>query len=486
MKIRYFVVASFLIIVALAIAQAVTKSEFRKLPEINWDSSPLDRSNKHRVSSYADILDQVTPAVVSVSTSKILEGQRYSLPPQFKDDPFLRRFFGVPEQQEDQPRAEGLGSGVIVSQDGYILTNNHVIENVDEVSVRLKDGRQFDAEIIGTDSKTDVAVLKIEGNDLPALTLADSDQARVGDVVFAVGNPLRVGLTVTQGIVSATNRTELSLIEEGGYENFLQTDASINPGNSGGPLVDAQGRILGINTAILSQSGGSIGIGFAVPTNLAKNIMTSLIETGEVRRGYLGVSIGALDSELAEQFEMDDTNGAVVSKVFPNTPAEAAGLEVYDVITAINGRTVSSSSDLRLKISQVNPGSEVVMTVIRDGDFKQLPVVIGNLNDAGKLSAADFGSEEPVELLEGVSLAEMTEALRQQFRVGQSIRGLIVTEVSGDSPFDDNLMPGMVIMGINRKKVETLSEAYDLLTPGKNLLYVYYEGRNNFLVIRKD
>ncbi|MBH54465.1 MAG: protease Do [Opitutaceae bacterium] len=485
MKIRYFVLVYALIIAALGIAHAVTKSESRGLPEISWDSTPLDRSNKHPVSSYADILDQVTPAVVSVSTSKILEAQRYSLPPQFRDDPFLRRFFGVPEKQEDQPRAEGLGSGVIVSRDGYILTNNHVIENVDEVSVRLQDGRQFDAEIIGADSKTDVAVLKIEGNDLPALTLADSDQARVGDVVFAVGNPLRVGLTVTQGIVSATNRTELSLIEEGGYENFLQTDASINPGNSGGPLVDAQGRILGINTAILSQSGGSIGIGFAIPTNLAKNIMMSLIETGEVSRGYLGVSIGALDRELAEQFEVDDTNGAVISQVFPNTPAQTAGLEVYDVIIAINGRTVSSSSDLRLKISQVHPGSEVVMTVIRNGDSMEIPVVVGNLNDAGKLSVADAGSE-PVELLEGVTLAEMSEALRQQFRVGQSIRGLVVTEVSGDSPFSDNLMPGMVIMGINRKKVETLSEAYDLLTPGKNLLYVYYEGRNNFLVIRKD
>ena len=485
MKIRYFIIASALIATVLGIAQAVTKTETRKLPDIVWDDTPLDRSNKHRVTSYADMLDLVTPTVVSVSTSKVLEGQRYNLPPQFRDDPFLRRFFGQPDEPSDQPRAEGLGSGVIVSEDGYILTNNHVIENVDDVSVRLQDGREFEAEIIGADSKTDVAVLKIEGDHLPTLTLADSEQARVGDIVFAVGNPLRVGQTVTQGIVSATNRTELSLIEEGGYENFLQTDASINPGNSGGPLVDAEGRILGINTAILSQSGGSIGIGFAIPSNLAKNVMLSLIQTGEVRRGYLGVSIGNLDPELAEEFGVDGTNGAVINQVLPNTPAENAGLQVYDVIIALNGRSVVSHPDLRLKISQISPGSEVIMTVVRDGDSFDVPVVVGSLNDAGTLSLSDAGSEQ-VELLEGVTLMEMSEPLRGQFRIGQSVSGLVVTEVSGESPFSDNLMPGMVIMGINRKKVELLSEAYDLLTPGKNLLYIYYEGRNNFLVIRKE
>ncbi|MBC9889203.1 MAG: trypsin-like serine protease, partial [Opitutae bacterium] len=211
------------------------------------------------------MLVDVTPAVVSVSTRKILQGEHYQLPPAFQDDPFLKRFFGEPEEGEARPHSEGLGSGVIVSKDGYIITNNHVVKGVDSIVVRLDDGREFEAELVGADSKTDVAVLKIEGEELPTLVLADSDQARVGDVVFAVGNPLRVGLTVTQRIVSATNRTSLSLIEEGGYENFLQTDAAINLGNSGGALVDAEGRVLGINPAILSQSGGCIGIGFAIP-----------------------------------------------------------------------------------------------------------------------------------------------------------------------------------------------------------------------------
>ena len=204
------------------------------------------------MASYADMLDQVTPAVVSIATSKLLQGQRYSLPEQFQDDPFLRRFFGEKEEGDDQPKSEGLGSGVIVSEDGYVLTNNHVIENVDAVSVRLNDGREFEAEIVGVDAKTDVAVLKVSQSGLPFLPMADSDQARVGDIVFAVGNPLRVGQTVTQGIVSATNRNSLSLIDGDAYENFLQTDASINPGNSGGALVDVDGRVLGINTAILS------------------------------------------------------------------------------------------------------------------------------------------------------------------------------------------------------------------------------------------
>jgi serine protease Do len=483
MKARHLFTASLLVVLAWGFAQAVTQESTRELPEIVYDDSPLDRSNSKGITSYADILDKVTPAVVSVSASKVLQGERYDLPPQFKDDPFLRRFYGESESPDNKPKSEGLGSGVIVSKDGYIITNNHVIENVDAVSVRLVDGRVFEAEIVGADSKTDVAVLKIDGKDLPTLALADSEQARVGDIVFAVGNPLRVGQTVTQGIVSATNRTSLSLIEGEGYENFLQTDASINPGNSGGPLVDAQGRILGINTAILSQSGGSIGIGFAIPSNMAKNVMISLIQTGEVRRGYLGVSIGDLNSELAEEFGMKSTNGAVITQVYPNTPAEDAGLLLYDVITAVNGHEITSRLDLRLQISQMTPGAEINLDLIRDGEKLQLPVVLANLSDA---EVAVDNNSEPIELLLGVSLMEMSEALREQFRIGLTVQGLVVSEVSKGSDYFEDLKAGMVIMGINRKKVETIEEATEFLTPGKNLLYVYFEGRNNFLVIRKD
>ncbi len=483
MKICYFLSVITVFAFSLGKIQAVTQFETRELPAIVYDDSPLDRSNNNRITSFSDVLDKVTPAVVSVSTSKVLDGERYNLPEQFQDDPFLKRFFGEKESDDDKPRSEGLGSGVIVSADGYIITNNHVIESMDAVSVRLKDGRVFKAEIVGADSKTDVAVLKVEGEDLPTLPLADSEQARVGDIVFAVGNPLRVGQTVTQGIISATNRNSLSLIDGDGYEDFLQTDASINPGNSGGALVDAQGRILGINTAILSQSGGSIGIGFAIPSNMAKNVMISLIQTGEVRRGYLGVSIGDLDPELAEQFGTENTNGAVVTQVYTDTPAEEAGLKVYDVITAINGRLVMSQPDLRLKISQITPGEEIRMDVLRDGMPMELIVTLANLSDA---TLAEDTSTETVELLSGVTILEMTDELREQFRIGQTVQGLVVAEVSSDSDYSEDLKAGMVIMGINRKKVETLGEAFEFMTPGKNLLYIYFEGRNNFLVIRKD
>ena len=483
MKPRYIFSIAALFALLWGLAHAITKTETRELPKIVWDDSPLDRSNRDRMTSYADVLDDVTPAVISVATSKLLQGQRYSLPEQFQDDPFLRRFFGEKDEDDDQPKSEGLGSGVIVSEDGYVLTNNHVIENVDAVSVRLVDGREFEAEIIGVDAKTDIAVLKVAQDGLPFLPLADSDQARVGDIVFAVGNPLRVGQTVTQGIISATNRNSLDLIDRDSYENFLQTDASINPGNSGGALVDAQGRVLGINTAILSQSGGSIGIGFAIPSNLVRNVMINLIQTGEVRRGYLGVGIGDLNADLAAEFGVSNAQGAVITQVFPNTPAESAGLEVGDVIVGIDDRPVVSQPDLRLQVSQITPGIEVIMSVVRNGDEIELPVVLGSLSDA---LVAEDTTTETVEPLEGITLQELTPELKDQFLIGQSVQGLLISDVSENSPYADDLSVGMVIMAINREKVVDLTEVYQHIKDGNNLLYIYFEGRNNFLVLKKD
>ncbi len=469
----------FLLIFAQGEAQSATEGTGRPLPVVEWDPSPLDRSNPDRITSFADMLADVTPAVVSVSTRKILQGERYQLPPAFQDDPFLKRFFGEPEEGEARPHSEGLGSGVIVSKDGYIITNDHVVKGMDSIMVRLDDGREFEAEMVGADSKTDVAVLKIEGEELPTLVLADSDQARVGDIVFAVGNPLRVGLTVTQGIVSATNRTSLSLIEEGGYENFLQTDAAINLGNSGGALVDAEGRVLGINTAILSQSGGSIGIGFAIPANLARSIMMSLVETGEVRRGFLGVIIDDLTADMAGQFASHHSRGALITQVIPQSPAEIAGLRPGDVITRIGDKAISGGSDLRLQISQFPPDTSVVLEVFREGETIDVPALLTLRTDTQPADSLD----EPMELFKGVVLVEITEALREEYRIGQSILGLVVTEVSDHSPHKEDLLPGMVILGINRTRVQTMSEAAPLLVPGKNLLSVYYQGKTNFLVI---
>ncbi len=448
---------------------------------ITWDDTPLDRSNALQIISFADMLEDVTPGVVSVYSRKFLDGNRYNLPPEFQNDPFLRRFFGIPDGTEEGPTSEGLGSGVIVSANGYILTNNHVIEGADEVSVRLNDGREFEAEIIGADSKTDVAVLKVNGIGLPTLVLADSEQSRVGDIVFAVGNPLRVGLTVTQGIVSATNRTSLSLIEDGGYENFLQTDASINPGNSGGPLVDAKGRVLGLNTAILSQSGGSIGIGFAIPSNLVRNVMTSLIETGEVRRGYLGIAVDDLTQDLAEQFGVPTTNGALVTQIHPGTPAESAGIQVGDVVVGMNNKAVVSRPDLRLKVSQITPGERIELEIVRDGNSIELPITLGSLDDI----IAGNQQFVPHELLDGIELFEVNDALRQQFRIGKDIAGLVVTNIHRDSPYREKFQPGMVILGVNRQKISTIAEAMDLMSEGKNMLYVYFQGQHKFMVIQK-
>jgi len=482
MKHRLVITFSLMIIASLGIAQALEKQAVRDVPEIVMDTSPLDRSNDVRVTSFADVLDDVTPAVVSVYTTKILRGQNYSLPPMFRNDPFLRRFFGVPESQENQPRAEGLGSGVIVTHDGYILTNNHVIDGADEVNVRLSDGRQFEAEIIGADPKTDIAVLKVEAAGLPALALADSEQSRVGDIVFAVGNPLGVGQTVTQGIISATNRSSLSIIEEGGYENFIQTDAAINQGNSGGPLVDAEGRIVGINTAILSQSGGSIGIGFAIPSSLARSIMMSLIENGEVTRGYLGVAIGVLDQDLAEEFGMERPHGALVTQVHENTPAEKAGLKPGDIVTQMDGHDIMSSADFRVRISLNPPGTEIALKILRDGDFLDIPVTLASLTDA----AGDEFGVEPLEIIPGVTLMELTDSLRQQFRIGREVEGLVIADLDRDSPFIESFRPGMVIVAINRQPVTSMEEARNAMRPNKNLLYIYYQGRYNYSVIRLE
>src|SRR5688572_14256896 len=291
------------------------------------DSKPVSRQGP-TVTSFAPVVKKVIPSVVQVTVSS----KPKKIPSMdFPDHPLFRRFFGddfAPERNFRAPRQHGMGSGVIVSKDGYLLTNNHVVDNADEVKVILNDGREFTAKVVGKDPKTDIAVLKIDAKDLPAIPVADSDQSEVGDLVLAVGNPFGVGQTVTMGMVSATGRGNLGL----DYEDFIQTDAAINPGNSGGALVDAEGRLIGINTAILSRSGGNQGIGFAVPVNLARTVMESLIKDGRVVRGFMGVNIQDLTPELAKGFDLDRTSGVVVADVTPNSPAAKAGLKSGDIV----------------------------------------------------------------------------------------------------------------------------------------------------------
>ncbi len=394
------------------------------------DMEPLDRSGSSGyVTSYADMLEQVTPAVVSVAVER-----KASYRPSMRSsedmqrrmlEDMLRRFYGqefedrLPErnrepdpQQQDRYRLEGTGSGFIISADGYILTNNHVVEGdsgydqdedseVVRITVQLTDGREYEAEVVGTDPTTDIAVLKVEAEGLPALSLGDSSQMKVGDIVFAVGNPLRIGQTVSIGIVSAVNRTDLGIIDQGlrrrgaqgqqpAIENFIQTDAAINMGNSGGPLVDAQGRVIGINSAISSIGGGSIGIGFAVPINLAERTMQMLVGGGKLSRGFIGVELGPLDAEQARAFGLDSTKGVIVQGVTEGLPADAAGVQRGDVILSVDGERVDSVRDMVYLISTRSPGVEVVLEVFRFGETMELTVALGDRTKL--LAGGGFGS----------------------------------------------------------------------------------------------
>jgi Do/DeqQ family serine protease len=436
-------------------------------PVLHIDSTPVSEGNSPVVTSYADVIDPVKKAVVSVYSTKIVREQ-------VPVNPFFRQFYGdaAPERESKE---QGLGSGVIVSSDGYILTNNHVVEGADELNVLLPDNREFKAKVIGADPKTDVAIIKIDADHLPTVTLADSDKLRVGDVVFAIGNPLDIGQTVTMGIVSATGRKNLGLLDSvGGYEDFIQTDAAINMGNSGGALVDAKGRVVGINSAIISTSRGNIGIGFAIPIDLAANIMQSLIGTGKVTRGYLGVNTDALTAEIAEQLGVSkDTQGVVITDVKPDSPADKAGLKRSDIILALNDKVVESLEDLRLLISETAPGTEVAIKFVRDGKERTIKAILGTLSDEN----ADN------ELLPGVTVTKLTDEKRRELNIDDRVTGLLITKMDDNSPYSDQLAVGAVIIEINRTPVDTVSSAKELLVSGRNLFLVYFRGVFGFQLI---
>jgi len=455
------------------------------------DSTPVDDGEAPHLSSYADVLEPARQAVVSVTTASIVEIMRGGGSGSPLEE-FLRRFYGVPEQRgggnsEDGPTERripnGLGSGVIISKDGYILTNNHVVsdqrgEPADEITINLADGSEVEAELVGRDARTDIALLKIDREDLPFIKMADSSMLEVGDIVFAIGNPLGVGQTSTMGIVSATQRTQLGLLGNQGYENFIQTDAAINRGNSGGPLVDAKGRLVGINTAIFSRTGGNIGIGFAIPSRLARTIVLELIATGKVRRGYLGVSISDLNPDMAEAFGLDDTGGALVEMVQKGTPADKADLQRGDVIRKIDDEVVASVAELRFTIASRRPGTETSVTLLRDGESLTKTVVLGSLDDP---EAVVTTQESP---LEGVALQPLDEETREENNLDLE-NGLIVTEVEPRSPYAGSLAPGMVIMEVNDQSVETVGDLQDVLRRGQaNKFWVYFRGNRGFLALR--
>ena len=431
--------------------------------------------------SFAPVVKKVVPAVVKVySTGK---SQETAMEPM---DPMLRRFFGegFPGARR-MPRQQGIGSGVVVTEDGYILTNNHVVDGAESVKVQLNDGTDHPAKVVGRDPQTDLAVLKIKGSNLPHLDFADSDQSEVGDLVLAVGNPFGLGETVTTGIISAKGRATLGL----DYEDFIQTDAAINPGNSGGALVDTQGRLLGINTAILSRTGGNQGIGFAIPTNLARDVMDSLIKDGKVARGQLGVRIQDVTPAMARRLDLGESRGAIVGEVSPKSPAAKAGIQSGDVVVEFDGKAVRDSRQLRLAVGRTKPGSTVPVKVLRDGDSKSFKVTIKELSEdevarnggGGRDGAKDSGT------LNGVGVTDLTAGERRQYGIPSSVQGALVTEVEPDSAaYEAGLRPGDVLLEVNKERIKDAEQAVKLTenpADKTTLLKVWNRNGTRFLVV---
>jgi len=470
---------------ALAFSQKPKAEQFSAPPV---DESPLPREMGGH-NSFAPVVKKVAPGVVKVFTTTKLHNTAFNGAPDGMDD-LMRRFFGEQSpgrgsrREFGMPRQQGIGSGVIATKDGYILTNNHVVDGADEVKVALQDGREFTAKVIGRDPKTDIAVIKIDGKDLPAVPMANSDKVEVGDVVLAVGNPFGIGQTVTTGIVSATGRGGAVGLD---YEDFIQTDAAINPGNSGGALVDAEGRLVGINTAILSRSGGNQGIGFAIPVNLARDVMGSLVKDGHVTRGYLGVIIQDMTPALAKEFKLKDTYGALVGDVTPKSPAEKAGLKSGDLILEFNGKKVSDSRHLKLEVARVQPGESVPVKILRDGESKTLDVTVKELPGTEHLAKNDKGHDEDNGTLNGVAVGDLDSNVRQQFELPNTVKGAVVTEVDPNSAAAEaGLKPGDVIQEINRKPVKTAQEAVQMTEKASDkttLLRIWRDGGSHYVVV---
>jgi serine protease Do len=437
--------------------------------------------------SIADIAERAMPSVVNISSTKVRKIDPQSSP--FLNDPFFRHFFGPGNEVPRERREQGLGSGVIVSADGVVLTNNHVVEQADEIKVVTNDRREFDAKVLGTDPKSDLAVIKLQGNvsGLKPAVLGDSSRMRLGDVVLAIGNPFALGQTVTMGIVSAKGRANVGIVD---YEDFIQTDAAINPGNSGGALVNMEGQLVGINTAILSRSGGYMGIGFAIPTNMAKPIMESLQKHGKVVRGWLGIAIQDLDQELMRAFKLPpNTSGVVVSDLTPGAPAERAGLKRGDVIQKVNGAQVNSTGELRNAIAAGGTGSEVKLDVVRDGKPRVISAKLGEMPAEPGQTAQKPGSRAEPGSLDGLTLETLNPALRRKFQIGSGVsQGAVVTDVDpGSAAARAGLRPGDVVLEVNREKVDGVERFKQVYGAAKGtvLLLVHRAGNTIYVVARR-
>lgn len=438
--------------------------------------------------SYADVVAKTTPAVVQI-TAVIKAGSRDNPASAPFDD-----FFQFPDAPRGNERpSQGLGSGVIVKDNGTILTNHHVIAGADRITVEMNDGKTFDAKVIGSDPPSDLAVIKIEAEGLPFLTLGDSDKVRIGDIVLAIGNPLGIGQTVTSGIISAKSR-RTGLSDGSSFQDFLQTDAPINQGNSGGALVNTTGELIGINSQILSRSGGNIGIGFAIPSNMAKSVMEQLLENGVVKRGMLGVNIQNISSDLAEGLGLDSNSGVIVSNVLKGSAAETAGIKRGDVIRKINGEEVEDDNFLRNRVAGTLPGSDVKLGIVRDGAEQEITVKLGEFKaEENSEKPGNDGTEGRAEQNGGklgLSLQPLTPDTAEQLNIPQEVKGLVITDVDpSGAAAEKGLRRGDVVMEINRTPVSSLGDARAAIEKSGNkavLLLVSRRGQTFFIPIKPE
>jgi serine protease Do len=436
--------------------------------------------------AFSEIASSLSPSVVNISTTKVMKRE---LAP-FLDDPFSEFFspfrdFKMPKKWKEQ----SLGSGVIVSPDGYIITNNHVIEQADEIRVTLFDKRSFKAKVIGVDNKTDVAIVKIDADNLYAVQWGDSDKLQVGEFVLAIGNPYGLSHTVTMGIISAVGRANVGIAD---YEDFIQTDAAINPGNSGGPLVNTKGELIGINTAIFSKSGGYQGIGFAVPSNMARLVMSQLIQKGKVTRGWLGVTIQEITPELSQKFGLKTAKGALIGDVAKGSPAEKSGLKRGDIILEFNGKKVSDVGNLRNMVAQSKVGAEIPLTIIRSGKEYAIKVTTTELpKDVTETAPGSVPEDTAIDGLAGLNVIELTREISRQLGLPKDEKGVVVVRVDpGSSVEDAGLRKGDVIQEVDREKIAGLDDytriMADVHSGNTVLMFINRGGKKFYVTIKAD
>jgi serine protease Do len=459
------------------------------VPILVATSSPVTAGQISFGDGFSAVVKKVQPAVVNIASTKVVRSSDRGPSSPFFSDPFFRQFFGdqfdplfrVPREQ----REHSLGSGVIVNTDGYLLTNNHVVQDANDIKISLSDKRELKAKVIGTDPKTDIAVLKVEAKNLPVVVFGDSSKVEVGQFALALGNPFGIGQTVTMGIVSAIGRGGLGIED---YEDFIQTDAAINPGNSGGALVNSQGELIGINTAILTGGGGgNQGVGFAVPIAMAQQVMEQILQHGKVVRGWLGVVVQPVNTPMAKAFGLKDPHGALIGDVKPDSPAARAGLQKGDIVLELDGKPVTDSRDLSLRIGSIAPGSDVKLKVFRSGTERELTVRLGEM--PAKMAQTPGQKGSAGRSLEGLSVDELTSDVARQIGLPPGTKGVVVTDVQpGSAVAEAGLRRGDVIQQVNHKTVTNVNEFQGALSQGGEpvLLLINRGGNTLYVVVERS